>query len=102
MRKIVNISLTEELARDVERAMEEGQYASKSEFFRDLLRSWKEARVLKELRESQQEFVQGKGKVLRSLKNIRFSQDEDRWEEVVDLTKVRKGGVDIDEVLARL
>ena len=28
--------------------------------------------------------------------------DETRWEEVVDFTKIKKGGVDIDEVLSRL
>ena len=67
---------------------------------------------MKELRERMDYFVkavQEKGEsfivVRRSkplFKIIPLSQDEDRWEEVVDLTKVRKGGVDIDEVLARL
>ncbi|HCA67279.1 MAG: hypothetical protein A2249_00345 [Candidatus Jacksonbacteria bacterium RIFOXYA2_FULL_44_7] len=28
--------------------------------------------------------------------------EEDRWEEVIDFTKIKKGGVDIDELLARL
>ncbi len=28
--------------------------------------------------------------------------DEKKWEEVVDFTKIKKGGVDIDEVLSRL
>ena len=27
---------------------------------------------------------------------------EDRWEEVIDFTKVKESGVDIDELLARL
>ena len=67
---------------------------------------------MKELRERMDYFVkavQEKGEsfivVRRSkplFKIIPLSQDEDRWEEVIDLTKVRKGGVDIDEVLARL
>ncbi len=28
--------------------------------------------------------------------------DDQRWEEVVDFTKIHRGGVDIDEVLTRL
>lgn len=28
--------------------------------------------------------------------------EEKRWEEVVDFTKIKKGGVDIDDVLSRL
>ena len=28
--------------------------------------------------------------------------EEERWEEVIDFTQVKKGGVDIDELLARL
>ena len=28
--------------------------------------------------------------------------EESRWEEVIDFTKKKKGGVDIDEVLSRL
>lgn len=38
MRKIVNISLSEELAKTVEKEMEKGKFATKSEFFRHLLR----------------------------------------------------------------
>jgi len=29
-------------------------------------------------------------------------EKENSWEEAVDFTKIKKGGVDIDEVLARL
>ncbi len=28
--------------------------------------------------------------------------DESRWEEVIDLTKIKRGGVDIDELISRL
>lgn len=28
--------------------------------------------------------------------------DEDQWEEVIDFTKIKKGGVNIKDVLARL
>lgn len=71
MRKIVNISLSEELAKNVEREMKKGKFATKSEFFRHLLRLWEEEKILQELRESQREIAQGKGKVLKSLKDLR-------------------------------
>lgn len=70
MRNIVNISLTPELSREVERAVKSGAYASKSEFFRDLLRLWKEQKLLDEIRESEKEFADGKGRVLKSLKEL--------------------------------
>ena len=28
--------------------------------------------------------------------------EENRWEEIIDFTKIKKGGVNIDEVLSRL
>ena len=71
MRNIVNISLPKELNKEVEKAVKSGRYASKSEFFRDLIRLWKEEQLLQELRGSQREIAAGKGKVLRSLKDLR-------------------------------
>jgi Arc/MetJ-type ribon-helix-helix transcriptional regulator len=41
MRKVVNISLPEHLYRDVERAVRDRKYGTKSELFRDILRMWK-------------------------------------------------------------
>jgi len=70
MRNILNISLPEGLKKDVDEAMKTGDYASKSDFFRDLIRSWKEMRLLNELRQSQKEIKDGKGKVLRSLADL--------------------------------
>ncbi|MBD3311187.1 MAG: type II toxin-antitoxin system prevent-host-death family antitoxin [Candidatus Magasanikbacteria bacterium] len=29
-------------------------------------------------------------------------EENQRWEEVIDFTKIKKGGVDIDEILKRL
>ena len=71
MRTVVNISLPEELFKEVEKAVKSGQYASKSEFFRSLLRLWKEQELLNEIRESEKEFAAGKGKVLKSLKELK-------------------------------
>ncbi len=71
MRNIVNISLPAELKREVEKAVGTGQYATKSEFFRHLLRLWREEQLLQELREGQREIARGKGKILKSLKTLR-------------------------------
>lgn len=71
MRKIINISLPDELSKEVDRAVRSGDYATKSEFFRDLLRLWKEEQLLQGLRESQKEVVSGKSRKLRSLKDLR-------------------------------
>jgi len=71
MRKVVNISLSEELDREVQKAVKTGRYSTKSEFFRDLLRLWQEEQILQGLRQSQKEVAEGKGRVLRSLKSLR-------------------------------
>lgn len=71
MRKVVNISLPIRLNKEVEKAVKDGDYATKSEFFRDLIRLWKEEQLLQGLRESQKEIAQGKAKKLRSLKDLR-------------------------------
>ncbi|MBU1091811.1 ribbon-helix-helix domain-containing protein [Patescibacteria group bacterium] len=70
MRSIINISLPKSMAKAVEKEVKTGNFASKSEFFRSLVRNWEENRLLKELKESQREIADGKGKVLRSLKDL--------------------------------
>lgn len=71
MRKIINISLPEELDKEIEKKVKEGKYSTKSEFFRDLVRMWLEGRILKELNESKREIASGDGKKLKSLKKLR-------------------------------
>lgn len=71
MRQIINLSLPKEMAKSVEKIVEEGNYASKSEFFRELLRMWMEGRILKELADSRKELSSGKGRLLVSLKDLR-------------------------------
>ena len=71
MRQVINLSLPANMAKTVKRAVKKGNYASTSEFFRDLLRAWMEEKLILELRESQKEIKAGRGKVLRSLKNLR-------------------------------
>ena len=71
MRNIVNISLPKEMNQTVENIVRQGKYATKSEFFRDLLRMWLEGRILRELTESRKELIARKGKELKSLKDLR-------------------------------
>lgn len=71
MRNIINISLPPELKKDVDKAIKSGRYATKSEFFRHLMRLWQEEQLLTELRQSQKEIALGKGKKLKSLKDLR-------------------------------
>lgn len=71
MRTIVNISLPGQLASVVEKAVASGKYASKSEFFRNLLRMWLERQLVGELEESRKELNGGRGKLLKSLKDLR-------------------------------
>ena len=71
MRNIINISLPPELTKEVEKAVKSGKFATKSEFFRHLLRLWHEEQLLEEIRQSRKEIAEGKGKILRSLKDLR-------------------------------
>lgn len=70
MRTIVNISLPKQMAHFVEETVSSGRYASKSEFFRSLLRMWMENRLVEEVKESRNELKMGKGKLLKSLKDL--------------------------------
>jgi len=71
MRSIVNISLPKELDRTVEKIVKEEKYATKSEFFRDLLRMKLEGKLLRDIAESRKELALGKGRLLKSLKDLR-------------------------------
>lgn len=71
MRTIVNISLPAQLNSVIEAEVATGNYASKSEFLRSLLRNHMEAKLAKELEDSRNELRAGKGKVLKSLSDLR-------------------------------
>ena len=71
MRSIINISLPPHLSNIVTKAVKTGDYTSKSEFFRDLLRMWMENNLYKELEQSRKELKTTKGKLLTSLKDLR-------------------------------
>lgn len=71
MREVINISLPKELNLAVKEMVKKGKYATKSEFFRDLLRMWLEGKILRELADSREELSSGRGKLLKSLKDLR-------------------------------
>jgi len=71
MREVINISLPKELNRAVEEIVKKGNYSTKSEFFRELLRLWLEGKILRELAESRKELASGRGRLLKSLKELR-------------------------------
>jgi Arc/MetJ-type ribon-helix-helix transcriptional regulator len=71
MRKIVNISLPAELNREVEREVKEGKFASKSEFFRHILRVWKKEQGYRRIQEAERDVAAGRVKILKSFKDLR-------------------------------
>jgi len=71
MREVINISLPSPMAKTVKTAVKTGDYASTSEFFRHLLRLWNTYKLAEELKKDRKQFMAGKGKVLKSLKDLR-------------------------------
>ena len=71
MRTIINLSLPPKMVAVVEENIKKGNFSSKSEFFRMLLRLWMEGKLVQELEESRKELIKGKGKLLKSLKDLR-------------------------------
>lgn len=58
------------LKKNVDLAVKEGNYASISEFFRDAVRAWQEEQLYQSVLRSKKEIREGKGKVLKSLKDL--------------------------------
>lgn len=71
MRNIINISLPAKLSAEVAKSVKKGRFSTRSEFFRMLVRLWLEGKLAEELEESREELRRGKGKLLRSLKDLR-------------------------------
>lgn len=71
MRNVINISLPQPLTIIVDKEIKSGKFASRSEFIRHLLRLWTENKLYSELEESRSEISQGRGKLLKSLKDLR-------------------------------
>jgi metal-responsive CopG/Arc/MetJ family transcriptional regulator len=71
MREVINISLPKELNREVEKIVKKERYSTKSEFLRELIRERiAEDDLLARIEKSEAEFRAGKGKVLRSLRDL--------------------------------
>lgn len=71
MRAIVNISVPKKIAEEVKLAAREDGFASVSEYFRYLHREEVRRKLAEELRAQTRAFKQGKGKILRSLRDLR-------------------------------
>ncbi len=71
MRNIVNISLPEKMVKVIKKEVKAEGYASVSEFFRYLIREWNTNKLAEELKKDRLKFEAGKGKVLKSLKDLR-------------------------------
>ncbi len=72
MRDILNISLSKDLSREVDALVKKGGYSTKSELLRELIREkLEEEDLIRRVRKSQLEIKQGKGKILKSLKDLR-------------------------------
>ena len=54
----------------IESVISEYNYSSVSEFIRDAIRAWEEEQLYQSVLQSEKEFAQGKGKKLRSLKDL--------------------------------
>ncbi len=70
MRKILNISLPEETVNMIKQEAKQEGFVSVSEFIRHVIRVYNSKKLVKGVRQSEKEFAQGKGKVLRSLKDL--------------------------------
>lgn len=46
--------------------------------------------------------VMKKSRPLFKISPVEDSMEDNKWEEIIDFTKIKKGGVDIDEILKRL
>jgi Arc/MetJ-type ribon-helix-helix transcriptional regulator len=70
MRSIINISVPAELAAQVKKEAKKHHFSSTSEFFRHLWRLYQTEKTVRDVRISKKQFAQGKGKVLKSLRNL--------------------------------
>jgi Arc/MetJ-type ribon-helix-helix transcriptional regulator len=70
MRTTLNISMPPKLFSKIEAVVSEQNYSSISEFIRDAIRAWEDDQLYRSVLQSEKEFAQGKGKRLRSLKDL--------------------------------
>jgi putative addiction module CopG family antidote len=70
MRNIVTISLPKQLDEQIEKEVESGNFASKSEFVRYLIRLWKEEKLVREIKQAEKEIKAGLVKKFKSMKDL--------------------------------
>lgn len=70
MRTTLNISMPPKLYSKVESVVHKYNYSSVSEFIRDAIRAWEDDQLYRSVLQSEKEFAEGKGKRLRSLKDL--------------------------------
>jgi len=70
MRSVINISLPSQLTKAVENELKNKHFASKSEFFRYLLREWLAGRLAIDLEKGRKEYRTGSAKILKTMKSL--------------------------------
>jgi putative addiction module CopG family antidote len=70
MRITTNISMPPQVKSRVDFLVKTNNYSSVSELFRDALRALEDQQLIESIMESEREFAAGKGKKLRSLKDL--------------------------------
>ena len=71
MRQIINISLPESMAEYVNKAVKKGKFASKSEFFRHLIREQSQDDAVNEVLQSHRQMKNDQKILLRSFKELK-------------------------------
>ena len=70
MRNIITISVPPTVKKQIDLMVKENKYASTSELFRDAMRSLVENNLIRDIEESEREFLAGKGKKLKTLRDL--------------------------------
>ncbi len=71
MRQTMSISLPKDLLDEVEKGVKEGGFSTKSEYIRQLVRDRKQEKFMQIIKKNRQDFKAGKGKILKSLKDLK-------------------------------
>ncbi|MFA6304527.1 MAG: ribbon-helix-helix domain-containing protein [Patescibacteria group bacterium] len=70
MRQVINISLPQEMAKELRVNFKKEGFATVSEFFRHLLREWQINKLLREVKKGREEIKAGKGVKIKSMKDL--------------------------------
>lgn len=71
MRNVLSVSLPDDLLTDLARQAKENKYPTISEYVRHLIRLHNTEKLAREIQLSRAEMLAGKGKLLKSLKDLR-------------------------------